>query len=129
VKTLTIIPERGELDCLITRVVDGDTFDVALFVPLRVRLHGIQVAESNTDKGKLVIKKLTDRLTKQCATLTLKGREKFGRMLGSIRMEDNRDVAEWLIGLGLAVEWDGKGPRPVGMIEPIPGEELTGIQE
>ncbi len=117
-KTLTLIPDTGELDCLIERVVDGDTLDVQLFVPLRVRLHGVQVAEKSTEKGKRVISLLADRLTKQTATLTLHGREKFGRHLASVRMQDGTDLAEWLIGLKLAVNWDGRGPRPVGGMRP-----------
>lgn len=113
-KTLTLIPEQGELDCLVSRVVDADTVDTYLLVPLRVRVAGIQAAESNTEKGKLVKAKVSDRLDKQLVSLTLKGRDKYGRMLAGIRMPDGLDLAEWLIGLGLAVPWNGHGPRPAG---------------
>lgn len=117
-KTLTLIPDTGELDALVDRIVDGDTFGIQLFVPLKIRLNGVQVAEKNTEKGKRVIQVLKDRLTKQIVTLTLHGRDKYGRMLANVRMSDNRDLSEWLVGQGLAVEWDGKGPRPFGQDGP-----------
>ncbi len=117
-KTLTIIPETGEFDCLIERVVDGDTFDVLFFHRQRIRLRGVQAAEKSTVKGKMVIEKLTDLLAMRPGTATLHGTEKFGRMLASIKMEDGNDLAEWLVASGLAVKWDGRGPRPVGQRRP-----------
>ncbi|HYE20996.1 MAG TPA: hypothetical protein VEA69_21295 [Tepidisphaeraceae bacterium] len=122
-KTLELIPSHGEFDALVTRVVDGDTIDCALLVPIRIRLAGIQTAERNTDKGQLVKRMVSDRLTKQVVGLQLRGSEKFGRHLAAIAMPDGVDLGEWLIGLGLAVKWDGKGPRPVGSLSPIEEED------
>ena len=122
-KTLTLIPETGELDALVSRVVDADTVDVCLFVPLRVRLVGIQAAESNTVKGKLAAKTLADRVTQQVVTLRLEGKDKYGRALAKMRTADGRDMADWLIGLGLAVPWDGRGIRPAG--QNAPGEDVV----
>lgn len=38
-------------------------------------------------------------------------RDKYGRMLGTLRWKGT-DVCEILIGEGLAVPYDGRGPRP-----------------
>jgi endonuclease YncB( thermonuclease family) len=85
--TLTLIPESGQQDAILHHVVDGDTFDVFLLVPVRVRLHGVQVAEKSTDKGKLVAAALRDRLTDKRVSLTLMGRDKYGRMMAKVDRE------------------------------------------
>lgn len=121
-KTLTLIPDTGELDALVDRVLDGDTYDVLLFVPLRVRLYGVQAAEKSTDKGKAVKKAVEEQIGRQIVALTLRGRDKYGRHLASVKCGEI-DLAEALKAAELAVSWDGKGPRPVGgMPPPVNGE-------
>ena len=47
------VPEEGMVaKCLITRVVDGDTVDVEITVPMRIRLLGIDAPEMNKPGGK-----------------------------------------------------------------------------
>lgn len=117
-RTLTLVPEHGLYDAIVERVVDGDSLICHLLVPITVRLSGIQAAERSTEKGKVVKQKLGDRLNKQVVTLELKGREKFGRHMAKVSIDGIPDIGQWLIGLGLAVEWDGTGPRPVGGMRP-----------
>lgn len=117
-KTLDLIPARGTFDALVDRVHDGDTLTALLLVPVVIRMDGIQAAELSTEKGKVAAKTLSDRITKQLVTLELRGKEKFGRTLAKIRMADGRDAGEWLMSLGLAVPWDGRGVRPVGKEQP-----------
>ena len=117
-RTLTLIPETGFLDAVVNRVVDGDTLDVFLLVPQRVRLFGVQVAEKNTDKGKVVIARLKDALEKQFVALTLHGHEKFGRLLADVKSDQTGDLAKYLIEHELAVAWDGQGKRPFGQAAP-----------
>ena len=113
-KTLPLFPpESGDMECLVDRVVDGDTFDVCLFYPVRVRLWGVQVAEKNTEKGAAIMKSLAERLTHQVVGLKLRGRDKYGRMLASIATAAG-DLAGQLVQDGAAVAWDGTGPRPFG---------------
>jgi endonuclease YncB( thermonuclease family) len=115
VRTLPpLIPETGTLDCLVDRVVDGDTLDCLLFIPVRVRVIGMQAAETSTVKGKLVKKTVADRLTKQICTLTMHKKDQYGRALADVQMPDGKDLAQWLIAQELAVPWNGTGPRPVG---------------
>lgn len=116
-KTLTLIPGAGELDALVDHCHDGDTMTVLLFVPLVVRMDGVQAAELSTDKGKLAAKALADKAAHQVVTLTLHGREKYGRMLARVRLADGTDLSDWLIAQGLGVKWDGRGPRPFGKEE------------
>ena len=117
-RTLTLVPERGLYDAIVERVIDGDSLVCHLLVPITVRLDGIQASERSTEKGKMVKKTLSDRLSKQVVTLELKGKEKFGRHMAKVSIDGIPDVGQWLIGLGLAVEWDGQGPRPVGGLRP-----------
>lgn len=112
-RTLDLIPKTGQYDALVNRVRDGDTLDVCLLVPVTVRVFGIQAAELRTDKGKLVADVVRGRLEKQIVTLTLHGTDKYGRTLAEVSV-NGKDLGAELLAEGLAVAWNGQGPRPVG---------------
>jgi hypothetical protein len=117
-RTLTLLP-AAVYDATVPIVHDGDTIWVDIPVREKVRIDGIQAAELSTPKGKTVAAWLTDRISGKAVVLTLKGDYKYGgERMASVSV-DGVDVAQQMIDLGLAVKWDGKGPRPVG----APGPE------
>ena len=106
-------------NCILERVVDGDTIDVTIDLGFniylkkqRVRLAEIDTPESRTRD--LAEKKLgleaKARLQELCGS-TIKiqslGRGKFGRILGIPYTEDGQDICQILIDEGHAVKYDG----------------------
>ena len=105
----------------VTRVVDGDTMDVAVDLGFdivyndRVRLYGINTPESRTrdlDEKKLGLA-AKDRVKELCpegSEVTLKttkdGKGKFGRILGEIYVGDV-NINQLLVEEGHAVDYFG----------------------
>jgi micrococcal nuclease len=111
-----------EYKCKVTRVVDGDTCDVNvdlgfnLFTKDRVRLMGIDTPESRTrnlaeKKLGLAAKVRLKELFKGQKSLILKtskeGKGKFGRILGTIVIDDGRNVNDILCLEGHARPYHG----------------------
>lgn len=106
-------------NAILDRVVDGDTIDVHLDLGFnvflnkqRVRLHGIDTAESRTRnlKEKELGLAAKARLAELCDTnlkIESLGRGKFGRILGIPYTEDGEDICQILIKEGHAVEYFG----------------------
>lgn len=118
-RTLTLLP-AGTYDVTVAEVHDGDTIHVLVPVAVKVRLDGIQAAELHTPKGKDVAAWLKARVEGRQVVLTLRGDYKYGgERMGSVSV-DGADVGQEMVDKGLAVRWDGRGPRPVG--RPDPGE-------
>jgi micrococcal nuclease len=103
----------------VTNVVDGDTIDVqidlgfSIFINQRIRLNGINTPEIHStnenekSKGilaKLRLKELVDG--KDIKLITIK-KEKFGRMLGIIYIND-QDINAQLIKEGLGISYFGE---------------------
>ena len=98
------------------RVVDGDTLDCQIdlgfgvFVKKRVRLYGIDTAESRTrdlvekEKGIAAKVRLHELLLENGGEFTLISHElgKYGRVLGEIILDDDKNVADILISEGHA---------------------------
>lgn len=104
----------GVYDVTVPLVHDGDTLWADIPVRVKVRLDGIQAAELSTPKGKEVAAWLKERIEGKAVALTLGGDYKFGgERMGSVSI-DGVDVAQEMVAAGLAVKWDGRGPRPVG---------------
>jgi micrococcal nuclease len=103
-------------------VVDGDTLDVQLdlgfgvFTRQRVRLLGLNAAEHGTELGDQATAFAKEWVQKHSADLTVRTqkdkKEKFGRYLATVLAGD-ADLGQALIDAGLAVPYDGHGPRPV----------------
>jgi endonuclease YncB( thermonuclease family) len=106
----------------VTRVVDGDTLDLQLdlgfgvFTRQRVRLLGINAPEHNTDDGKKAIDFVTAWVAEHGPQFTVRTqkdkKEKYGRYLATV-LSDTAELGQALIDAGLAVPYDGSGPRPV----------------
>jgi endonuclease YncB( thermonuclease family) len=104
------------------RVVDGDTaifrFDLGfnVFAVQTCRFDGINAPEHNTVEGQVAITFLKALLPVGTPVLikTRKNKkEKYGRLLATVVLENGQVVNEMLIIAGHAVPWDGKGIRPV----------------
>jgi endonuclease YncB( thermonuclease family) len=78
------------LDAKITRILDGDTVEVSVTIPMRIRLLGVDVAEKNTELGKKAIQFVSSFLNKDCKiyvplnTKNLLDATQLGRVLGQI---------------------------------------------
>lgn len=79
-----------------------------------VRLYGCNAAELNTIEGKAALAYLETLLhVGDVVTLVSYGWDKYGgRIDGTIRLPDGRDLTETMIAAGQAAPWDGTGPRP-----------------
>ena len=111
--------ETHYYNCILVRVIDGDTIDVDIDLgfdvwlrKMRVRLAGIDTPESRTRN--LEEKKLglaaKERLKEICGEkLQVKslGKGKYGRILGIPHTTDGEDICAMLITEGHAVEYWG----------------------
>ena len=100
-----------EYQAELTRIVDGDTLDCiidigfSVFVKKRVRLHGIDTWESRTRdlkekaKGLAAKARLKELIKENGNHFTLVSYElgKYGRVLGEIILDDDRNVNDILI--------------------------------
>lgn len=80
-----------------------------------VRLYGCNAAELSTAQGKAALAYL-ETLVKvgDVVTLVSYGWDKYGgRVDGTIRLPDGRDLTETMIAAGQAAAWDGTGTKPV----------------
>ena len=116
-----------EYNCLIARVVDGDTVDVKIdlgfevWVNQRVRLAGVDTPESRTRDlrekkyGKLAtvrVKELMPVRSKQIIRTRKDGRGKFGRVLADF-MDEGDSLCDHLIRERLAVVYEGQSKADV----------------
>lgn len=111
-------------NAVITSVHDGDTvgldLDLGYSVHINVscRLNGINAPELATPAGKVSAAWLQKKLPIGTAltTQTTKGNEsdKYGRYLADLYLPgESVTVNQQLIDAGMAVAWNGTGPKPV----------------
>ena len=124
-----------EYQAELTRIVDGDTLDCiidigfSVFVKKRVRLHGIDTWESRTRdlkekaKGLAAKARLRELIKENGNHFTLVSYElgKYGRVLGEIILDDDRNVNDILIEEKHAYPYGGgnkeEARRAAGLIE------------
>ena len=124
-----------EYQAELTRIVDGDTLDCiidigfSVFVKKRVRLHGIDTWESRTRdlkekaKGLAAKERLKELIKENGNHFTLVSYElgKYGRVLGEIILDDDRNVNDILIEEKHAYPYGGgnkeEARRAAGLIE------------
>jgi endonuclease YncB( thermonuclease family) len=114
---------------VIARVIDGDTVDAMLTrdlgfqatatFPVRLRLNRINAEPGKTDKGALARGRvLALTAGARLAITTGKGYKygapdgKTGEWMAEVTLLDGRNLSDLLVAEGLAVYWDGTGPRP-----------------
>tara|TARA_R110000744_G_scaffold356591_1_gene463356 strand:- start:825 stop:1223 length:399 start_codon:yes stop_codon:yes gene_type:complete len=110
-----------EYSAEVLRIVDGDTLDAEIdigfdvFVKKRIRLFGIDTWESRTrdleekKKGLAAKARLKELLEENGNKFMLQSHElgKYGRVLGSIILDDDRDACDILLEEGHAYSYDG----------------------
>ena len=115
----------------VASVHDGDTVHVQVLDPLlsvpvvlAVRILGINTAELSEPGGVEAHAALAGALVPG-TLVTLDGvkPDKYaGRVVAGITTKTGVSVAAWLIARGLAVPWNGSGPKPPVPWPPTPGE-------
>jgi endonuclease YncB( thermonuclease family) len=109
----------------ITRVIDGDSLTARLTRDIgfhgivtfeqRLRLWGINTPPVKSVQGAAATALVTELVTGAAVGIDTVKPYKYGdEWMAVITLPDGRDVATALIDAGLAVAWDGRGPRPGG---------------
>lgn len=94
-------PEQGRYRVVGLRAIDGDTAEVGLVVPVRVRLAGVDAPELSEPEGARAREFLREFLQGGELFLEIRGRDKYGRVLGEL-VRDQRRATEELLRAGLA---------------------------
>jgi micrococcal nuclease len=118
-----------EYKCKIVNIVDGDTIDVDISLGFdlwlfnkRIRLYNIDTPECRTKdieekKYGLLAKEFVSNLLPIGSTQTLitilDKNEKFGRILGKIKLPDGNFINDLLISNHLAVEYQGQSKQDI----------------
>lgn len=123
-------------------VVDGDTLDVELVEDaafgarithrVRLRLNRINAADSKTDRGRQATELLRMTLV-HASDLTVTTLEPYkfggpkwspGQWMAEVTLPPTMNLSDRLVEMGLAVYWDGVGPRPADKTLRTPEEAL-----
>jgi endonuclease YncB( thermonuclease family) len=110
-------------------VIDGDTVDALVerdlgfggrvLFPVRLRLARLNTAKASTARGKRArdrVRQLTEGVV--CDITTVKPykyggpQDRAGEYMAEVVLPDGSNLSDLLIREGLAVFWDGQGPRP-----------------
>ena len=116
-----------EYNCTIVRVVDGDTVDVDIDLGFdtwrrgeRIRLYGVDCPECRSrsaieKKAGLLAKGFVIRSLHEGGTykLTTKEKGKFGRYLGTIKIDGELTINAALISEHLAVAYTGQNKKEI----------------
>ena len=102
---------EGPFRVKVLRVIDGDTLKVDINLGLgiwlrgqSVRVYGIDCPELPTPAGSNALA-LTSGVAGELATIVTWGRDKYGRILGSLAPDVGPDLATRLLDAGLAREY------------------------
>lgn len=106
----------------LSRVVDGDTvvvlvsrdlgFNGVATFTVRVRLNRINAPAIHSARGVRARDRVAALLAAPFGMTTLKPYKYGGEWMGEITLPDGRNLSDVLVAEGLAVPWDGTGPRP-----------------
>jgi endonuclease YncB( thermonuclease family) len=105
---------------------DADTLDFELTIDIgfgrrtvgvqRVRLSGVDCWKSTSDKGRQASEYVRGILAMPQNALvtvtTLKPYKYGGEYMARVTLPDGRDLSQMLLDVGLALPYDGRGPRP-----------------
>lgn len=111
---------------VITRVIDGDSivarltrdvgFHGILTFDQKLRLNRINTPPVSTPQGKAALDFTTLKLLGApfLFVTTVKPYKYGDEWMGEITLPDGTNISDLLVTNGLAVYWDGSGPRPGG---------------
>jgi micrococcal nuclease len=78
-----------------------------------IRLARCDAPELATPAGKMALAYVRTLIQPgEKFTLVSHSLDKYGRVLGDVKLADGRDVADTLIANGYALPWDGTGVKP-----------------
>jgi endonuclease YncB( thermonuclease family) len=114
-----VAPTYPSVPCHVTRIVDGDTFDIdcdvwpELEIHDRLRLLGVDApelrapAQNNLPSGQQVKADVADYLGPLPAAVmvTAHKNDSFGRVLADVQDPENGSLAGWLLATGRAVPY------------------------
>lgn len=93
----------AEYQAKVTRVLDGDTIEVLhAGAPERIRLSGIDCPEKAQAFGARAKQFSADLCYGKVVTVQDRGRDRYGRTLGEVRLPDGRDLNHELVNAGMA---------------------------
>lgn len=80
----------------VTRIIDGDTFDIKVLSKNldseneysegeSIRIHRIDAPEIDSEEGRAAHSKLLSILSGKCVLIEVHARDKYGRVVGSIK--------------------------------------------
>jgi endonuclease YncB( thermonuclease family) len=106
----------------IVRVIDGDTIVAELTRDLgfngravflqRLRLNRIDAMKASSEQGKRATE-LVKLAAAQTAHITTVGPYKYrDEWMAEVVLADGSNLSDGLVTAGVAVYWDGRGPRP-----------------
>jgi endonuclease YncB( thermonuclease family) len=109
-------------DSTVTRIIDGDSLVAEVHRDLgfngtatfrqKLRLNRINAKPAKTPEGKAATAAVIGMVTDPIHITTV-GPYKYGdEWMAEVTLADGRNLSDALVGLGLAVLWDGTGPRP-----------------
>lgn len=113
-KALQFPPRDGTHLILCDRAIDGDTIVFYWLIEDRGRLWGINAPElhgDDTAAGAAARLYLGSKLPLKPVKAHV-GREKYGRALVDIILDDGQSLSKMMVEAGHAKTWDGKGARP-----------------
>jgi endonuclease YncB( thermonuclease family) len=99
----------------VEKVIDGDTFILTIDLGFNikytvdVRLEGLDTPEKNTPEGKLVKEKVSLWLTDNKKLILCSHEwDKYGRVLGDVKTQDNQSLVGWLLSKQYARPYKGE---------------------
>jgi endonuclease YncB( thermonuclease family) len=109
----------------IVRIIDGDSFIAEVHRDLgfhgtatflqKMRLNRINCPPATSDKGRAATVQSGVLMIGQVVSIETTGAYKFGdEWMAEVTLLDGRNVSDALVAAGVAVYWDGNGPRPGG---------------
>lgn len=113
---------------VVTAVIDGDTLDArlsrdvgfsqVLVTPVRLRLNRINAPALHSPSGLTAHHRLVQLTAEDVHVRTIEPykyggpKNACGEWMAEVTTADGRNVSDVLVAEGLAVYWDGTGPRP-----------------
>jgi endonuclease YncB( thermonuclease family) len=109
----------------VVRIIDGDSFTAEVHRDLgfhgtatflqKMRLNRINASPVKTDAGTRATAAVSALMLNQPVLIETTGAYKFGdEWMAEVTLLDGRNVSDALVAAGVAVYWDGNGPRPGG---------------
>lgn len=95
----------------VVKVVDGDTIHAlvdlgfSIYSEIIFRFAGINAPEKNTQEGIVAKDVLTEKLLNQSIVLNCNGKDKYGRWIATVLLND-LNVNQWLLDNKYAIVYD-----------------------